>query len=170
MGPSMSTRDEMKPPIIKAMHILFTVVLLSWNSPLSAPLSAKAVWELCACVLQGYAGTEESLGNCVLLVSDMSDTARENVFPSTAKLKAALRLLFTKQPTWVWSLCLSFVNVCICVTLFVWVLCARLDVCAYQRCVFVMFLLCLCACCCLISLMLGLGVFFFSEPDKLLRV
>uniref|UniRef100_A0A8C4I5V3 Rotatin n=1 Tax=Dicentrarchus labrax TaxID=13489 RepID=A0A8C4I5V3_DICLA len=50
-------------------------------------------------ILQGYAGTEESLGNCVLLISDMSDVARDNMFPSTAKLKAALRLLFTKQPT-----------------------------------------------------------------------
>uniref|UniRef100_A0AAQ5ZNA0 Rotatin N-terminal domain-containing protein n=1 Tax=Amphiprion ocellaris TaxID=80972 RepID=A0AAQ5ZNA0_AMPOC len=50
-------------------------------------------------ILQGYASTEESLGNCVLLISDMSDVARDNVFPSTAKLKAALRLLFTKQPT-----------------------------------------------------------------------
>ncbi|XP_035511921.1 rotatin [Morone saxatilis] len=50
-------------------------------------------------ILQGYAGTEESLGNCVLLISDMSAVARDNVFPSTAKLKAALRLLFTKQPT-----------------------------------------------------------------------
>ncbi|XP_041817044.1 rotatin isoform X2 [Chelmon rostratus] len=50
-------------------------------------------------ILQGYAGTEESLGNCVLLISDMSDVARDKVFPSTAKLKAALRLLFTKQPT-----------------------------------------------------------------------
>ncbi|XP_044195830.1 rotatin isoform X2 [Thunnus albacares] len=50
-------------------------------------------------VLQGYTGTEESLGNCVLLISDMSDMSRDNVFPSTAKLKAALRLLFTKQPT-----------------------------------------------------------------------
>ncbi|XP_041670116.1 rotatin isoform X2 [Cheilinus undulatus] len=49
-------------------------------------------------ILQGYASTEESLGNCVLLISDMSDMAREK-FPSTAKLKAALRLLFTKQPT-----------------------------------------------------------------------
>ncbi|KAI4798506.1 hypothetical protein KUCAC02_022021, partial [Chaenocephalus aceratus] len=45
-------------------------------------------------VLQGYAGTEDALGNCVLLISDVSD-----VFPSEAKLKAALRLLFTKQPT-----------------------------------------------------------------------
>ncbi|XP_059183330.1 rotatin [Centropristis striata] len=50
-------------------------------------------------ILQGYAGTEESLGNCVLLISDMSDVTRDNVFPSTAKLEAALRLLFTKQPT-----------------------------------------------------------------------
>ncbi|XP_031137959.1 rotatin isoform X3 [Sander lucioperca] len=50
-------------------------------------------------ILQGYAGTDESLGNCVLLISDMSDVARDRVFPSTAQLKAALRLLFTKQPT-----------------------------------------------------------------------
>uniref|UniRef100_A0A3Q4G585 Rotatin n=1 Tax=Neolamprologus brichardi TaxID=32507 RepID=A0A3Q4G585_NEOBR len=49
-------------------------------------------------ILQGYASTEESLGNCVLLISDMSDMARDSVFPSTAKLKAALRLLFTKLP------------------------------------------------------------------------
>ncbi|XP_077952021.1 rotatin isoform X2 [Gasterosteus aculeatus] len=50
-------------------------------------------------ILQGYASTEESLGNCVLLISDMSDVARDDVFPSRAKLKAALRLLFTRQPT-----------------------------------------------------------------------
>lgn len=50
-------------------------------------------------ILQGYASTEESLGNCVLLISDMSDVARDNMFSSTAKLKAALRLLFTKQPS-----------------------------------------------------------------------
>ncbi|KAM7369970.1 hypothetical protein PAMP_011257 [Pampus punctatissimus] len=50
-------------------------------------------------ILQGYTSTEESLGNCVLLISDMSDVARNNVFPNTAKLKMALRLLFTKQPT-----------------------------------------------------------------------
>uniref|UniRef100_UPI0037E73CA0 rotatin n=1 Tax=Semicossyphus pulcher TaxID=241346 RepID=UPI0037E73CA0 len=50
-------------------------------------------------ILQGYASTEESLGNCVLLISDISDVVRDNVLQSTAKLKAALRLLFTKQPT-----------------------------------------------------------------------
>ncbi|KAJ0059545.1 hypothetical protein NL108_001905, partial [Boleophthalmus pectinirostris] len=50
-------------------------------------------------ILQGYANTEDSLGNCVLLISDMSDVARDNMFSSSAKLKAALRLLFTKQPS-----------------------------------------------------------------------
>uniref|UniRef100_A0A1A8MUL0 Rotatin n=1 Tax=Nothobranchius pienaari TaxID=704102 RepID=A0A1A8MUL0_9TELE len=50
-------------------------------------------------ILQGYASTEESLGKCVLLISDMSDVAGDDVPTSTAKLKAALRLLFTKQPT-----------------------------------------------------------------------
>lgn len=54
---------------------------------------------VCMCVRQGYASTEESLGNCVLLIGDMSDVARDIVFPSTAKLKAALRLLFTKHST-----------------------------------------------------------------------
>ncbi|XP_039982476.1 rotatin isoform X2 [Xiphias gladius] len=49
-------------------------------------------------ILQGYASTEDSLGNCVLLISDVSDMARDNAFPRTAKLRAALRLLFTKQP------------------------------------------------------------------------
>uniref|UniRef100_A0A3P9JKF2 Rotatin n=1 Tax=Oryzias latipes TaxID=8090 RepID=A0A3P9JKF2_ORYLA len=47
-------------------------------------------------ILQGYANTEESLGNCVLLISDTSDAG---VLSNTAKLKAALRLLFSKKPT-----------------------------------------------------------------------
>uniref|UniRef100_A0A3B5LE88 Rotatin n=1 Tax=Xiphophorus couchianus TaxID=32473 RepID=A0A3B5LE88_9TELE len=50
-------------------------------------------------ILQGYASTEESLGKCVLLISDMSDVTGDDVFPTTGKLKAALRLLFSKQPT-----------------------------------------------------------------------
>ncbi|XP_077365448.1 rotatin isoform X2 [Festucalex cinctus] len=50
-------------------------------------------------ILQGYASTEESLGSCVLLLSDMSEVARDDTFPSAAKLKAALKLLFTRQPT-----------------------------------------------------------------------
>ncbi|KAM4718964.1 rotatin isoform 2-T2 [Anableps anableps] len=50
-------------------------------------------------ILQGYASTEESFGKCVLLISDMSDVTGDDVFPTTGKLKAALRLLFSKQPT-----------------------------------------------------------------------
>ncbi|XP_077480740.1 rotatin-like [Stigmatopora argus] len=49
-------------------------------------------------VLQGYANTEDSLGSCVLLLSGMSEVARDDMIPSSAKLKAAFRLLFTKQP------------------------------------------------------------------------
>lgn len=48
---------------------------------------------------QGYANTEESLGSSVLLISDMSDVAGDALFPAGVKLKAALRLLFTKQTT-----------------------------------------------------------------------
>uniref|UniRef100_A0A673W0I3 Rotatin n=1 Tax=Salmo trutta TaxID=8032 RepID=A0A673W0I3_SALTR len=49
-------------------------------------------------ILQSYAGTEDALGNCVLLISEVSNEVRDGVFPSTAKLRAALRLLFTKEP------------------------------------------------------------------------
>ncbi|XP_049604680.1 rotatin [Syngnathus scovelli] len=47
-------------------------------------------------ILQGYASTEEPLGSCILL---LSDTSGGDGFLSTTKLKAALRLLFTRQPT-----------------------------------------------------------------------
>ncbi|XP_010889508.2 rotatin isoform X2 [Esox lucius] len=50
-------------------------------------------------VLQSYAGTEDALGNCVLLISDVSNEVRDGVLPNTTKLRAALRLLFTKQQT-----------------------------------------------------------------------
>lgn len=118
-GPAMSTRDKMKPPTIKVMHILFTFVLLCWNSLLFPALSAKEVWQVCVCVClsvrvcQGYANTEESLGKSVLLISDMSDVAPD-MFPSKVKLKAALRLLFTKHPAWVWALGLSYLIVGVC--------------------------------------------------------
>lgn len=50
-GPTMSTRDKTKPPVIKVMHILFTFAPLCWNSPLFALLSAKAVLRIvCVCV------------------------------------------------------------------------------------------------------------------------
>ncbi|KAL1006655.1 hypothetical protein UPYG_G00075000 [Umbra pygmaea] len=50
-------------------------------------------------VLQSYASTEDALGNCVLLISEVSNEERDGVFPNATKLRAALRLLFTKQQT-----------------------------------------------------------------------
>ncbi|KAM9826967.1 rotatin [Neosynchiropus ocellatus] len=49
-------------------------------------------------VLQGHASTEDSLGSCVLLISGPSDMVGDNVFSSTVKLRAGLRLLFSKRP------------------------------------------------------------------------
>uniref|UniRef100_A0A8C5GTE2 Rotatin N-terminal domain-containing protein n=1 Tax=Gouania willdenowi TaxID=441366 RepID=A0A8C5GTE2_GOUWI len=49
-------------------------------------------------VLQGYASTDDSLGNCVLLISDTSAEAKDDGFPRLAKLRASLRLLFSSQP------------------------------------------------------------------------
>lgn len=46
VGPSMSTRDEMKLPLIKVMQILLTVAMLSRNSPLFTTLSLNPAWQL----------------------------------------------------------------------------------------------------------------------------
>ncbi|MBN3295227.1 RTTN protein, partial [Amia calva] len=48
-------------------------------------------------ILQGYASTEDVLGNCVLLLSETSSETGDGMIPKTARLRAALRLLFTKQ-------------------------------------------------------------------------
>ncbi|XP_053106081.1 rotatin isoform X3 [Hemicordylus capensis] len=48
-------------------------------------------------ILQGYADTEEPLGNCILSLSETTDD-KEGVLPRTTRLRAALRLLFSKKP------------------------------------------------------------------------
>lgn len=50
-------------------------------------------------VLQSYAGTDNVLGNCVLLISEASADKGDEVLSLTARLRAALRLLFTKHHT-----------------------------------------------------------------------
>ncbi|CAL8292685.1 unnamed protein product [Lota lota] len=50
-------------------------------------------------ILQGYASTEDPLGQCVLLLSGGSDASGTTPLRDPARLRAALRLLFTKQPT-----------------------------------------------------------------------
>ncbi|XP_007425386.2 rotatin, partial [Python bivittatus] len=48
-------------------------------------------------ILQGYANTEEPLGNCILTLSETT-TENEGILPRTTRLRASLRLLFSKKP------------------------------------------------------------------------
>ncbi|KAL6462919.1 hypothetical protein MHYP_G00293410 [Metynnis hypsauchen] len=50
-------------------------------------------------VLQSYAGSADALGNCILLISRVSDDQGDGVCSPAARLRAALRLLFNKQHT-----------------------------------------------------------------------
>ncbi|XP_050954183.1 rotatin isoform X4 [Labeo rohita] len=48
-------------------------------------------------ILQSYTSTEDALGNCILLISEASAEKQDEVCSPTARLRAALRLLFTKH-------------------------------------------------------------------------
>ncbi|XP_039610285.1 rotatin [Polypterus senegalus] len=48
-------------------------------------------------ILQGYASTDETLGKCVLLLSETAQESGDSILTRTARLYAALRLLFIKQ-------------------------------------------------------------------------
>nr|XP_006121480.1 rotatin isoform X2 [Pelodiscus sinensis] len=48
-------------------------------------------------ILQGYADTEETLGNCILRLSETASDNGEGILPRTTRLRAALRLLFSKK-------------------------------------------------------------------------
>ncbi|XP_030624643.1 rotatin [Chanos chanos] len=50
-------------------------------------------------ILQSYAGTNDALGNCILLLSEASDEMGDGAPSQTVRLRAALRLLFTKHHT-----------------------------------------------------------------------
>ncbi|KAB1256173.1 Rotatin [Camelus dromedarius] len=65
---------------------------LTWN---------KFIEALCPVipVLQGYADTEDPLGNCVLLLSKASSEAGEGILPCTTRLKSILRLLLVRKPS-----------------------------------------------------------------------
>ncbi|MBZ3878776.1 Rotatin [Sciurus carolinensis] len=65
---------------------------LTWN---------KLIESLCPVipVLQGYADPEDSLGNCILLLSKAGSEAGEGILPCTTRLKSILRLLLVKKPS-----------------------------------------------------------------------
>nr|XP_030121780.3 rotatin isoform X1 [Taeniopygia guttata] len=48
-------------------------------------------------VLQGYADTKDTLGKCILSLSETTSDKGEGVLPAAPRLQAALRLLFSKK-------------------------------------------------------------------------
>uniref|UniRef100_A0ABK0LR02 Rotatin n=1 Tax=Rattus norvegicus TaxID=10116 RepID=A0ABK0LR02_RAT len=70
----------------------FMMTALTWN---------KFIESLCPVipVLQGYADTEDPLGNCILLLSKVSSETGEGILPCTTRLKSVLRLLLVKKPS-----------------------------------------------------------------------
>ncbi|XP_015710680.1 rotatin isoform X1 [Coturnix japonica] len=75
------------------MHLLqgqLVMTVLTWNKFLEAlhPIIP---------VLQGYADTKDELGNCILTLSETSSDKGDGILPRTSRLRAALRLLFSKK-------------------------------------------------------------------------
>ncbi|NWY56842.1 RTTN protein, partial [Chionis minor] len=75
------------------IHLLqgqLVMAVLTWNKFLEA---------LCPIipVLQGYADTKDTLGNCILNLSETTSDKGEGILPRTTRLRAALRLLFSKK-------------------------------------------------------------------------
>ncbi|KAJ7400345.1 hypothetical protein BTVI_106329 [Pitangus sulphuratus] len=65
-------------------------------------LHPKVLYEICTFGLQedkneGYADTKDTLGNCILSLSETTSDKGEGVLPRTTRLQAALRLLFSKK-------------------------------------------------------------------------
>ncbi|KAJ8779413.1 hypothetical protein J1605_012628 [Eschrichtius robustus] len=75
--------------------------LLQGRLRMTAPTWKKFIESLCPVipVLQGYADTEDPLGNCILLLSKASSEAGEGILPCTTWLKSILRLLLVKKPS-----------------------------------------------------------------------
>ncbi|XP_010170937.1 rotatin, partial [Antrostomus carolinensis] len=75
------------------MHLLqgrLVMAVLTWN---------KFIEALCPVipVLQGYADTKDTLGNSILTLSETTSDKGDGILPRTTRLRAALRLLFSKK-------------------------------------------------------------------------
>ncbi|NXE98487.1 RTTN protein, partial [Menura novaehollandiae] len=75
------------------IHLLqgrLIMAVLTWN---------KFIDALCPVipVLQGYADTKDTLGKCILSLSETTSDKGEGILPGTTRLQAALRLLFSKK-------------------------------------------------------------------------
>uniref|UniRef100_A0A8C3LTS1 Rotatin n=1 Tax=Chrysolophus pictus TaxID=9089 RepID=A0A8C3LTS1_CHRPC len=75
------------------MHLLqgqLIMTTLTWNKFL------EALYPIIP-VLQGYADTKDELGNCILTLSETSSDKGDGILPTATRLRAALRLLFSKK-------------------------------------------------------------------------
>ncbi|XP_010020891.1 PREDICTED: rotatin-like, partial [Nestor notabilis] len=75
------------------MHLLqgqLVMAVLTWNKFIEALHPVIPV-------LQGYADIKDTLGNCILNLSDTISEKGEGILPRTTRLRAALRLLFSKK-------------------------------------------------------------------------
>ncbi|GAB0182865.1 rotatin [Grus japonensis] len=75
------------------MHLLqgrLVMAVLTWNKFMEALYPVIPV-------LQGYADTKDTLGNCILSLSETTSDKGEGILPTATRLRAALRLLFSKK-------------------------------------------------------------------------
>uniref|UniRef100_A0A8C0KTA6 Rotatin n=1 Tax=Canis lupus dingo TaxID=286419 RepID=A0A8C0KTA6_CANLU len=74
--------------------------LLQGRLMMTAVTWNKFIESLCPVipVLQGYADTEDPLGNSILLLTKGNPEAGEGALPCTTRLKSMLRLLFVRKP------------------------------------------------------------------------
>ncbi|NXT33646.1 RTTN protein, partial [Pelecanoides urinatrix] len=75
------------------MHLLqgrLVMAVLTWNKFIEALYPVLPV-------LQGYTDTKDMLGNCILTLSETTSDKGEGILPRTTRLRAALRLLFSKK-------------------------------------------------------------------------
>ncbi|NXJ63774.1 RTTN protein, partial [Rostratula benghalensis] len=75
------------------IHLLqgqLVMAVLTWN---------KFIEALCPVipVLQGYADTKDALGSCILNLSEKTSDKGEGILPRVTRVRAALRLLFSKK-------------------------------------------------------------------------
>ncbi|PKU47494.1 rotatin isoform x3 [Limosa lapponica baueri] len=75
------------------MHLLqgrLVMAVLTWNKFIEALYPVIPV-------LQGYADTKDALGNCILNLSETTSDKGEGILPRITRVRAALRLLFSKK-------------------------------------------------------------------------
>uniref|UniRef100_A0A8C3TRA8 Rotatin n=1 Tax=Catharus ustulatus TaxID=91951 RepID=A0A8C3TRA8_CATUS len=79
-----------KAVLIHLLQGRLMMEVLTWN---------KFIEALCPVipVLQGYADTKDTLGKCILSLSETTSDKGEGILPGTPRLQAALRLLFSKK-------------------------------------------------------------------------